>query len=138
MWGDHEAGRVGSRAYGGYGAGQKGRKRPAKHWSRNGSSSTPYRRWKCTWRASGGGVDVVDASTLATHGGGWGDEDPDRQLAKGMQLGRLWGAEQGWAEVQIRRRAKPPDTQLSATETLELVAGYANAPKMILVFNICL
>ena len=40
------------------------------------------------------------------------------------------GAEQGWAEVQIRRRAKPPDTQLSATETLELVVGYANAPKM--------
>jgi hypothetical protein len=60
------------------------------------------------WR----GIDVVDASTLVTHGGGWGDEDPDRQLAKSMQLGRLWGAEQGWAEVQIRRRAKPPDTQL--------------------------
>jgi hypothetical protein len=54
-----------------------------------------------------GRVDVVDVSTLVTHGGGWGDEDPDRQLAKSMQLGRLWGAEQGWAEVQIRRRAKP-------------------------------
>jgi hypothetical protein len=36
---------------------------------------------------------VKDARKVVVHGGGWGSEDGDRQLAESMQLGRLWGAE---------------------------------------------
>ena len=76
---------------------------------------------------------ALDATTVVTHGGGWGDENADRQLAKGMQIGRLWGAEQGEAEVRIRRRAVPDcrrdGAPVGADNTLEMVMGYAGAPK---------
>jgi hypothetical protein len=60
---------------------------------------------------------VKDARKVVVHGGGWGSEDGDRQLAESMQLGRLWGAEQGVAEVHIRKGECPTG------DSLELVAG---------------
>jgi len=66
---------------------------------------------------------VKDARKVVVHGGGWGSEDGDRQLAESMQLGRLWGAEQGVAEVHIRKGECPTG------DSLELVAGYVGAPR---------